>query len=70
VLPSSIYRTVISVILKPGASGVSPADYRPISLINCENKIITRLISNRMAEFVPNLIHINQTGFLKSRHLN
>lgn len=40
VRPSSMYQTVISVILKPGKSGESPADYRPKSLINCDKLII------------------------------
>jgi hypothetical protein len=42
-LPSSMYQTVISVILKPGKSGESPADYRPIHVINCDNKMTTKL---------------------------
>ena len=69
VLPRSMYETVISVVLKPGKSGESPSDYRPISLINCDNKILTKVISIRLATVLPDLIHVNQTGFIKNRHL-
>ena len=43
VLSKSKYQTIIYVILKPGKSGESPSDFRPISLINCDNKILTKL---------------------------
>lgn len=69
VLPKSMYQAIISVILKPGKSGESPVDYRPISLINCDNKILTKLMSNRLSKILPDLIHKNQTGFIKNRCL-
>ena len=69
VLPKSMYQAIISVILKPGKSGESPADYRPISLINCDNKILSKLMSNRLSKILPDLIHKNQTGFIKNRRL-
>ena len=40
VLPRSMYQTIISVIVKPGKSGESPSDFRPMSLINCDKKNI------------------------------
>ena len=52
---------------KPGRSDESPADYRPIHFINCNDKIITKLISNRMAKVLPDLIHINQTRFIQKQ---
>merc|ERR1712035_269494 len=44
-----------------------PADFRPISLINCDKKIITKVMNNRLAHILPNIIHQNQTGFIQNR---
>ncbi len=69
VLLRSMYHTVISVVLKPGEAGESPSDYKQISLTNSDNKTLTKVISNRLAKVLPDLIHVNQTGFIKNRHL-
>ena len=55
-----MYQT-ISVILNSGTSGESPTDYRPTSLINCDNQII-KLI--RMTKVLPDLTS-NKQGLLK-----
>lgn len=69
VRPRFMYEIIISVTLKPGKSGESPSDFRPRSLISYDNKILTKLISNRLPKALPDLKHINQTGFVKNRHL-
>ena len=42
-------------------------DYRPISLLNCSMKLLTKLLANRLQKIITNLIHKNQYGFIKSR---
>jgi hypothetical protein len=42
-------------------------DFRPISLLNCALKIITKLMANRLQGKIIPLIHTNQYGFIKSR---
>jgi hypothetical protein len=42
-------------------------DYRPISLLNCTLKLITKLLANRLQTVIMELIHANQYGFIKSR---
>ena len=64
-----MYHTIINVIPKPGREGNKPSDFRPISLINCDNKIITKMLNNRIAKLLPSIIHYNQTGFIQSRNL-
>ncbi|XP_059277530.1 uncharacterized protein LOC132031564 [Lycium ferocissimum] len=48
----------------------SPSNFsqmRPISLSNFSNKIISKIISNRLTNLLPKLISQNQTGFIKCR---
>jgi len=42
-------------------------DYRPISLLNCSVKCITKLLSIRLQTVITKLIHPNQYGFIKGR---
>ena len=41
-------------------------DYRPISLLNCSMKLLTKLLVNRLQKVITNLIYKNQYGFIKS----
>lgn len=62
----SINSSFITLIpKKTGASGVN--DYRPISLLSCTIKLITKLLANRLQSIILKLIHTNQYGFIKSR---
>jgi hypothetical protein len=42
-------------------------DYRPISLLNCALKVITKLMADRLQKWILLLVHRNQYGFIKSR---
>jgi hypothetical protein len=42
-------------------------DFRPISLLNCTLKLITKLLANRLQTVIQSIIHENQYGFIKSR---
>lgn len=44
-------------------------DYRPITLLNCCLKVITKLLANRLQKVVLKIIHKNQYGFLKGRSI-
>ena len=46
-----------------------PGDFRPISLLNCFIKIITKLLANRLQAVILKLVHQNQYGFLKKRSI-
>lgn len=64
-----MYLSTISVIPKPGRKCNKPSDFRPISLINCDKKIITKVMNNRLALILPSIIHHNQAGFFPNRDL-
>lgn len=40
-------------------------DFRPISLLNNNIKVLTKLLTNRQQKFITKLIHKNQYGFMK-----
>jgi retron-type reverse transcriptase len=42
-------------------------DYRPITLLNCMLKLITKLLADRLQKIVLKIVHKNQYGFLKGR---
>ena len=44
-----------------------PAEFRPISLLNCTLKIITKLLANRLQQVILRMVHTNQYGFLNNR---
>jgi hypothetical protein len=62
----AINNSLITLIPKVNSpSGVN--DFRPISLLNCIVKIITKLLGERLQTVIIPLVHQNQYGFIKSR---
>ena len=45
------------------------ANWRPLSLINSDAKLFTKLLTNRLRPLLPQLIHPGQTGFMKGRFI-
>ena len=44
-------------------------NWHPISLLNCNYKLATKAVANRLKQVLPKLIDNNQTGFLKGRFI-
>jgi hypothetical protein len=45
------------------------ANYRPISLLNTDYKIMTKALTIKLARAAPTLIHPAQAGFVPGRHI-
>jgi len=58
----------ITLIPKIG-SPESINDFRPITLLNCVLKLITKILANRLQKVILKIIHKNQYGFLKGRNI-
>jgi hypothetical protein len=44
-------------------------NYQPITLLNTDYKIYTKIIANRLRVVAPNLIHYDQAGFMPNRSI-
>lgn len=45
------------------------ANYRPITVLNTDYKLMTKAIQSKLALATPNIIHENQAGFMKRRSI-
>jgi hypothetical protein len=62
---SAYFLTLIPKVKSPQALG----DFRPISLLGCLYKMVTKVLANRLAKVMGDLISKNQSAFLKGRQL-
>ena len=64
-LPDSYSQAIITTIHKKGKDPLKCASYRPISLLNTDYKLVTKMISKRLETRLPLLVNPDQTGFNK-----
>ena len=62
-------RGIISLIPKKGKDKTILENLRPISLLNVDYKILTKVVANRIEKTKPILINPDQTGYVKSRYI-
>lgn len=67
-LPPTLRQANISLLLKPNKNPLECTSYRPISLLNVDFKILSKLLALRLDRLLPSLISLDQTGFVKGRH--
>ena len=62
-------QAVITLIEKKGKDRSLLENWRPISLVNVDAKIISNVLATRIKNVLPSIIHHNQSGFVKDRFI-
>lgn len=69
VFPPSIATGLITLIYKKGDRD-NPENYRPISLLNTSYKLISRMLTARLARVAPFLVEEEQFGFVPGKNIH
>lgn len=67
-LPRSLTEANISLILKKGKADDDCASFRPISLLNTDLKLLSKILALRLETVLPSIINKDQTGFITGRN--
>jgi hypothetical protein len=62
--PDSFYEATIALIPKLHKDPIKKENFRPISLMNINAKILNKILTNRIQEYIKMIIHHEQVGFI------
>ncbi|XP_075700942.1 uncharacterized protein LOC142665212 [Rhinoderma darwinii] len=66
-LPESLNDATIVVLLKSDKDPLDCGSYRPISLLNSDYKVLTKILATRLNSVIHTIIHPDQTGFMPGK---
>jgi hypothetical protein len=62
-------QSIITLLPKPEKDTKYLKNWRPISLLNIDYKLMTKCLAFRLKKVLPNIIHSDQTGFMRGRYI-
>jgi len=68
-MSNSQKQAVITLIEKKGKDRCLIENWRPISLLNVDAKILSKVIATRIKKVLPDIIHHNQSGYVSDRYI-
>ena len=68
-LSNSQKQGVITLLEKEGKNTLYVKNYRPISLLNVDYKILSKVLASRIKKILGEIIHNDQVGYIKDRNI-